>query len=144
MFIEIDGLKIKYKFTGEGEQTVVILQGWGTSMEIYDSVAAVLSPKYRVLQFDLPGFGGSSEPEKPWNVERFTLFFCALMKKLDINKMTIFAHSYGGRIVLKLFEKGDIPFEIDRLIMCDAAGIVREKTKAQKKRIARYKRLKKL
>ena len=56
MKISIQGYNINYKITGEGEQTLVILQGWGTKLEVYDSVAASVNHKYRVVQFDFPGF----------------------------------------------------------------------------------------
>ncbi len=38
MELVIDGYKISYKETGDGEDTVIILQGWGTNMAVYDSV----------------------------------------------------------------------------------------------------------
>jgi hypothetical protein len=42
MNITIDGYNINYKITGpEGaEKTAVILQGWGTGMDLYDFAAA--------------------------------------------------------------------------------------------------------
>ena len=57
MYAKINGLKINYKITGEGERTAVMLQGWGTTMEMYDSVAACVSDGMRFVQLDLPGFG---------------------------------------------------------------------------------------
>lgn len=39
MNIEIDGYNICYKISGSGEKTAVILQGWGTDLGVYDSVA---------------------------------------------------------------------------------------------------------
>ena len=63
MKISIQGYNINYKITGEGERTLVILQGWGTKLEVYDSVAAAVNQGMRVVQFDFPGFGGSDEPD---------------------------------------------------------------------------------
>ena len=68
MNILIDGYNINYKITGDGEQSVVILQGWGTGLEVYDSVAACISEKYRGIQFDFAGGGASDEPREPWEV----------------------------------------------------------------------------
>ena len=39
MNIVVDGYNICYKTTGTGDKTVVILQGWGTDLGVYDSVA---------------------------------------------------------------------------------------------------------
>ena len=47
--IAIDGYDINYKITGDGSETVVILQGWGTTLEVYDSIVRVLAPVYRVV-----------------------------------------------------------------------------------------------
>ena len=89
MDITVDGLKIAYKFTGEGEETAVILQGWGTSYPLYDVVANAISDRFRVLQFDLPGFGASDEPPESWDVGQFTEFFIKLMKALDIKRRSL-------------------------------------------------------
>ena len=71
MNIEIDGYNICYKISGSGEKTAVILQGWGTDLGVYDSVAEAINDGYRVVQFDFPGFGGSDEPREGWNVDAF-------------------------------------------------------------------------
>ena len=84
MNIMVQGYKINYKITGEGDRTLVILQGWGTKLEVYDSVAARVNHKIRVVQFDLPGFGGSDEPRESWGVDQFADFFCAFMEELGI------------------------------------------------------------
>ena len=56
MNIVVDGYNICYKTTGTGDKTVVILQGWGTDLGVYDSVAGVIDgSRYRVIQFDFPG-----------------------------------------------------------------------------------------
>ena len=101
--IEIDGYKVWYKVTGpEDGSVVVILQGWGTTLEVYDSVAACINEKYKVVQLDLPGFGKSTEPREGWNVDGFADFFVKFMQALDIKKAILLGHSYGGRVIIKL------------------------------------------
>ena len=144
MDITVDGLKIAYKFTGEGEETAVILQGWGTSYPLYDVVAKALLPKYRVLQFDLPGFGASQEPPESWNVDQFTDFFIKLMEALEIKKAVLIGHSYGGRMIIKMAARDKLPFEIDRIVLIDSAGVMPKRSFKQKVKIFRYKILKKI
>ncbi len=86
MRINIDGYNINYKITGDGEDTAVMLQGWGTTMEMYDSVAATIADRVRFIQLDLPGFGGSDEPREPWSVADFSDFFCRFMEALGVKK----------------------------------------------------------
>lgn len=144
MNIEVDGYNICYKISGTGERTVVILQGWGTDLGIYDSVADCINSGYRVVQFDFPGFGGSDEPREAWNVDAYADFFCKLMETLAIDRATLIGHSYGGRVIIKLASRESIPFTIERIVLMDSAGIVPQKSFWQKAKVKRYKILKKI
>ena len=144
MNIEINGYNICYKKTGQGEKYAVILQGWGTDLGVYDSVADTINDKYTVIQFDFPGFGGSDEPREPWNVDAYADFFCDFMKALAIKEATLIGHSYGGRVIIKLASRDNIPFKINNIVLIDSAGIVPEKTFSQKFKIKKYKMLKKI
>ena len=144
MNIVIDGYNICYKITGEGEDTAVMLQGWGTDLGVYDSVADSICEKYRFVQFDFPGFGGSDEPREAWNVDAYADFFCKFMEALQIKKASLIGHSYGGRVIIKLAARKSLPFEIDRIVLIDSAGILPKKTFSQKVKIRKYKILKKI
>ncbi len=144
MIIEVDGLKINYKITGDGEDTAVVLQGWGTTMELYDIVGDILSGGMKVVQFDLPGFGGSDEPPEPWDVAAFADFFCDFMKAIGIQKATLMGHSYGGRVIIDLATRESLPFEIKNIVLIDSAGIMPERSAKQKARIKMYKTIKKI
>ena len=144
MNITVDGYNISYKITGEGEETVVMLQGWGTHLGMYDSVANALCDKVRFVQFDMPGFGASDEPKEAWNVDAFADFFLKFMEALGIKKATLIGHSYGGRVIIKLAARENLPFEIERIVLIDSAGILPKKTFVQKVKIRRYKMLKKI
>lgn len=140
----INGYNICYNKKGEGDETVVILQGWGTHLGMYDSIADILKEKYTVIQFDFPGFGGSDEPREPWNVDAYADFFCELMRELGVKKATLIGHSYGGRVIIKLAARESIPFEIKNIVLIDSAGIMPKRSFAQKMKIKRYKVLKKI
>ena len=144
MNIVVDGYNICVKTTGTGDKTVVILQGWGTDLGVYDSVAGAIDGiRYRVIQFDFPGFGGSDEPKEPWDVDGFADFFCKFMEVMQIKKATLIGHSYGGRVIIKLAARESIPFEITNIILIDSAGVLPVRTTAQKWKIRKYKILKK-
>ncbi len=144
MNITVDGLNINYKISGSGEDCAVVLQGWGTEMGIYDSVAAALEKKLKIVQFDLPGFGKSDEPGEPWDVDRYAAFFIRFMEELHIRKASFIGHSYGGRIIIKLAASNELPFEIEKIVLIDSAGVLPERTLKQKINIRKYKILKKL
>lgn len=56
--VEVDGQRIVYLDGGQGP-TVVLLHGFGASKDAWSGVAADLTPMFRVIVPDLPGFGES-------------------------------------------------------------------------------------
>lgn len=138
----VDGLHIKYEVEGQGEP-VVVLQGWGTKLEVYQCVADCLSSRYQVIRLDLPGFGGSEEPGEGWAVEDYVEFLLHFLEPFGLSRVSFVGHSYGGRMVIRLASRETLPFTITKLVLIDSAGILPVKTAAQKRKIRRYKRLKK-
>ncbi len=56
--IEVDGLQVHYKETGpEGAPALLLLHGFGSSLQAWDDWSVKLEQKYRVIRLDLPGFG---------------------------------------------------------------------------------------
>ncbi len=123
---------------------MVMLQGWGTDLGVYDSVADAINEKYTFVQFDFPGFGGSDEPREAWNVDAYADFFCKFMEALGIKKATLIGHSYGGRVIIKLAARESLPFEITNIVLIDSAGVLPKRSFAQKMKIRRYKVLKRI
>ena len=148
MDMTIDGLNVNYKISGpKGRaKTAVVLQGWGTDMSIYDSVAAAIDDRYRVVQIDLPGFGASDEPPLAWSVDDFCDFFCKFLAELKIKKCVLIGHSYGGRMAIKMAARssdGELPFEISKIMLVDSAGVMPVRSAAQNFKVRRYKAVKK-
>lgn len=131
MNIEVKGLNVACTVEGEGE-AAVFLHGWGANRNLYDNIAAKVSEKYKVIAPDFPGFGGSDEPKEAWNVEAYADFVIELLQKFDVKKAVLIGHSFGGRVIFKLFEKESLPFEIDKVILIDSAGVKPKKTAKQK------------
>lgn len=143
MTVLIDGYNINYKITGPSEDSgapvLVVLQGWGTELSLYDSVAAAVNDVYRVVQLDLPGFGASDEPREPWNVDAYADFFCRFMQELGIKRTVLLGHSYGGRVIIKLAARDSLPFDIEKIVLVDSAGVMPERTASQKFKVRLYK-----
>jgi pimeloyl-ACP methyl ester carboxylesterase len=143
MEIQVDGLNIRYTEQGEGPKVAVILEGWGTSIEVYESVARDISDKYRVITLDLPGFGRSDEPGEPWGVEEYAEFVLHFLAKLDVYEADLIGHSYGGRIIIYLASHLN-DLKIGKIVLVDSAGIMPVRTPKQKRRIKMYKLKKKV
>jgi len=132
------GLNIAYTELGEGD-LVVLLHGWGSNRTLYQPVAQMLSAKYRVVALDFPGFGESEEPKEAWDVGNYTEFLLEFLKDYHARKVVLMGHSFGGRVIFKLFEQEKLPFTIDKIILVDSAGIKPKKTLMQNLRIYTYK-----
>lgn len=128
--VNIKGLNINYICEGQGD-TVLLLHGWGSNITLFQSAIDLLKTKYRVIAMDMPGFGESEEPKEPWCVDDYTDFILDFMKEFPCEKISLLGHSFGGRVIIKLCSR-ELPFEIDKVILVDAAGVKPKKTLKQK------------
>lgn len=141
--IKNETLDIDYIDEGDGE-VIVLLQGWGTTASVYKTIINMLTPKYRVIAPDFPGFGRSAEPSFPYSAEDYSDFVLAFLEKLGIKKASFMGHSHGGRVIIELASRENLPIEIDKIVLIDSAGIVTKKKLSKRIRIRTYKILKKM
>lgn len=125
MNIKIDDLNINYLVKGEGKN-ILLLHGWGCNINIFNKMINHLSKSNKVYALDLPGFGKSDEPKTPWNANDYANLVIKFINKINIKKLSVLGHSNGGRIIIKMFSK-EMPFEIDKVILVDSAGIKNKK-----------------
>ncbi|MCM1544003.1 MAG: alpha/beta hydrolase [Ruminococcus sp.] len=142
MNINIDGLNINYICEGEGE-LVLLLHGWGSNITLFQAAINLLKQNYKVIAMDMPGFGESDEPSEPWDVDRYVDFVLEFLKGYQFDKITLLGHSFGGRVIIKLCSR-DLPFEVEKVILVDSAGVKPEKTTSQKIKQTTYKMTKKI
>ncbi len=118
------GIDTYYDIVGESGEYVLILPGWAAKRGLYKSVADTISSGFRVILLDMPGFTGSTpEPPESWDVDGFTDFVIEFIKTLKIERLSLIGHSFGGRVIIKLMNRPSLPFEVDKIVMIDAAGI---------------------
>lgn len=131
----VSGISVHYiEYGAENENTVLILQGWGTHAGLYKGLAEHLGKSMRVILPELPGFGSTPEPPQPYDAEAYADFTLAFLRVLGIERLSIIGHSNGGRIILKLCTKPDTGLTVEKLVFLDSAGIVTPKTAKQKRR----------
>lgn len=133
----IDGLNINYDKRGEGD-LVLFLHGWGANITLFDGLMNTAAKKYTALALDMPGFGKSDEPKSAWSVDDYVDF---VLKFVDIFKpksLVLVGHSFGGRVIIKMLAR-ELPFEVRKIILIDAAGIKPKKTLKQKASLLAYK-----
>ncbi len=150
MFTEISGLRINYICTenvngkSDEDTCILFLHGWGANITLFDAAVNFLAPHFRIIAPDLPGFGESDEPKEPWSVDDYVDFVIAFCEKLKIKKCHIIAHSFGGRITIKLMarrasNKRGLPFIPEKIVLTGSAGIRPKKTVKSKIKARCYK-----
>ncbi len=145
MEMQINGLKVQYLDTGGEDRPVVLfLHGWGAPVSTYSLLTDHLSAYCRVIAPDLPGFGGSDEPQTDWNVDDYTDFVLEFAKALDLKEVILMCHSFGGRISIKLLSREDLPLTVKKAVFLDAAGIRPRRGMGYYVRVYTYKLGKKL
>lgn len=134
----INGIKINYEEKGEGE-LIVLLHGWGSNIKLFANLIELLSKKYKVVAMDMPGFGESQEPPSAWCVDDYADFVIEFLKAYNTDKVMLLGHSFGGRVIIKLNSRENLPFEISKVILVDSAGILPPKSNKKSFRTRWYK-----
>lgn len=140
----INNYNINFIDEGKGD-AVVLLHGWGANLHCFDGLIKLLSTKYRVLALDFPGFGESDDLKKSFCVDDYVDIVISFIKEVIGEKKDVIlvGHSYGGRVILKLNSRENLPFTIKKNVLIDAAGLKDKKDIKTKIKIYAFKFLKK-
>jgi pimeloyl-ACP methyl ester carboxylesterase len=120
-FISIDGINVHYRDVGKGE-AIILIHGTGASLHTWEKWIDILSPGYRVISFDLPGFGLTGpDPNHNYQISRYTAILDSLMVKLKVDSFHIAGNSLGGLVAWHYTTQ--FPKKILTLNLIDAAGL---------------------
>jgi pimeloyl-ACP methyl ester carboxylesterase len=106
-----------------GKAPIVLLHGWGLSSASFHQLSDYLSQDFELYLVNLPGFGGSPIPEKPYGLAEMAAEVLAFIKKSGINNPTLLGHSVGGKIAAYLAATN--PECVNRLILINSSGLPR-------------------
>lgn len=118
----VDGKRVTYIDEGTGP-VVLLLHGWALGGNLPVDHSTISPPVASVIAPDLPGFGGSDEPDAPWCVDEYVDFVLAFAEALHIRQAVLMGHSNGGRIILKLMNRPERPLQVEKIVLIDAAGL---------------------
>lgn len=138
MQTNINGLNINYIKKGSGKN-VLILPGWGTTIDTYSSIINSISCYSTVYCLDMPGFGNSQEPNISWNLDMYVNFIVEFINNQNISELDLIGHSNGGRIIIKLMNTKNLNFKVNKIILIGSAGIVHQKSLFSKIKIKCFK-----
>lgn len=96
--ITVDGLHIEYLEGGQGD-VVLLLHGFGADKDNWTRISKHITPHYRVIAPDLPGFGESSrQPDANYTIAAQTDRIHAFARSLGIKSFHLGGSSMGGNI----------------------------------------------
>ncbi len=85
------------------KRPILILHGWGVSSGKYEPLEKLLRKKGFVVYIpDLPGFGKQKMLKTSMELADYVDFVRSYMRKNKIVKPVVIAHSFGGRIAVRL------------------------------------------
>jgi pimeloyl-ACP methyl ester carboxylesterase len=99
-FLEIAGIRMHIRDSGPKDApAIILLHGFGASLHTWDAWVKSLEADYRVVRFDLPGFGLTGpDPTGNYSDSRSVETLRALMDRLTIGRAVLIGNSMGGRI----------------------------------------------
>jgi pimeloyl-ACP methyl ester carboxylesterase len=113
-----DGLTLNLlEWSAEGVP-FLLLHGFSNEAHIWDDLAPVLVPHYRVLALDQRGHGDSdADPEGRYDFESMARDVEAVCEALGIERLVVCGHSMGGRVAMRF--AGRNPERLAGLVIVD-------------------------
>ena len=115
-----DGVKIYWEETGAGEPLLLIM-GLGATLEWWQRLIPMLSPRFRTIVYDNRGVGRSDAPPGPHLIPVMAEDALAVMDAAGVESAHVFGASMGGMIAQELALNH--PSRVRSLILgCTACG----------------------
>lgn len=132
-------MNLSYVEKGEGKP-LLMLHGYLASKECFAAEIAYFSRFYHVYALDFPGMGGADALTSPYSVSDYAQWTKAAMRELGIDFPHLLAHSFGGRVAIKLLSEEPL---FDRCVLVGCAGIVPKRGPIYRFRVGAYRAVRK-
>ena len=122
--IAIGGVQLYYSDEGNrlDSTPLLLIHGTSSSLRTWDGVTAQLKNQYRIIRFDLPGFGLTGpNPNRDYSTLYYNQVIDSLLTALHVSRVIIVGNSLGGAIATQyaIYQPG----KVRGLILVDAAGL---------------------
>jgi pimeloyl-ACP methyl ester carboxylesterase len=118
----VAGLRVRFMNTGPKDApALILLHGFGASLDTWEPWAKVLSARYRVIRLDLPGFGLTGpDPIGDYSDARTLAVIAGLMDQLGVQNAGFIGNSLGGRFAWEFAAR--YPARVTRLVLISPDG----------------------
>lgn len=119
-----NGLTTRMLDTGGGGPTVVLIHGLANSLDIWSRIIPPLASRFRVLAFDLPGFGEADRPLAAYDSAFFVDQLRTFLDTLKIQRAHLVGSSLGASVIMR-FSEASLD-RIERAVLAAPGGFGRE------------------
>jgi pimeloyl-ACP methyl ester carboxylesterase len=120
----VNGLTTRVFDTGSDKPTLVLIHGLANAIEIWSRVFPRLADRFRVVAFDLPGFGKADRPVAAYDSDFFVDQLKALLDTLGIDRAHLVRSSLGASVIVRFSDQS--LDRIDRAVLAAPGGFGRE------------------
>jgi pimeloyl-ACP methyl ester carboxylesterase len=116
----VDGIEIQVREWSREGTPLLFLHGFANDSHVWDEIAPVLAPHYRVLALDHRGHGDSAwDPEGRYDQRTMAADVLRVLDQLGIERLVLVGHSMGGRV--SMLVAAEAPEKIAGLVIVDSA-----------------------
>jgi pimeloyl-ACP methyl ester carboxylesterase len=121
-FLSVAGLRLHVRDTGpKRAPAIILLHGFASSLHTWEPWAHGLSANFRVIRYDLPGFGLTGpDPTGDYSDARSEAVLAALMDTLGVRQATLVGNSMGGKLAWQFAARH--PERTDKLVLISPDG----------------------
>jgi pimeloyl-ACP methyl ester carboxylesterase len=116
LLAEVNGLSIAYRSAGEGPP-LVLLHGFLCDSRCWRTQLDGLSDQFRVVAWDAPGAGASSDPPERFTITDWAHCLEGFLDAVGIDRAYVLGLSWGGMLAQELYRLD--PARVVGLILCD-------------------------
>jgi len=119
MRARLNGIEIDYEVTGDGP-AILLSHGYGATRHMWDGQHRALSPRWRVISWDMRGHGQTDSPDDPsqYSAALTVADMHALLEHLGVERAVIAGLSLGGYVSLAFALA--YPEMVRALVICDS------------------------
>lgn len=118
---------------GSTGNPLLMLHGWGQTLESLQPLGELLTFAARVHLIDLPGFGASALHDGDWDINQYAERILKYMDEQGLEQVDLLGHSFGGRVAIRLASR--YPNRVRSLVLINSAGLQRHRSLLQWSRI---------
>jgi pimeloyl-ACP methyl ester carboxylesterase len=112
---EVNRHSVAYRYAGEGPP-LVLLHGFLCDSRCWRPQLADLSDRFRVVAWDAPGAGSSSDPPDPFTITDWARCLAQFLDLVGIGRASVLGLSWGGILAQEFYRL--YPDRVLALVLC--------------------------